>query len=1346
VDSEPAQLLASDEIVGGRYRVERLLGRGGMGVVYEVRDGAGGHPLALKRLHTGSHTTHAALFEREYRTLASLRHPRIVQVYEYGVDARGPYYTMELLEGRDLANAAPMPWREVCACLRDVASVLGVLHARRLVHRDLSPRNLWQTHDGRLRLLDFGALASFGVAKETVGTPAFIAPESLASKPLDARTDLFALGALGYWLLTSTPAFRASTLGELPRVWQKPPASPSSLAKLVPGAATDIPARLEQLVLSLLRIDPDERPRSTADVVDELNAIASLRPEPDELIEQGYLESSAFAGRAHERERFAHALHRASRARPQALSVEGYEGIGRTRLLGEFATAARIAGATVLMAGASDANRPYQTAHALARELLKSLPRPASEAARTWSLDTDSLVDGAPQRSRVDALEERARRQLALERWFLALARAHTLVLLVDDLQAVDAESRALLATLARAAAGHRLLVVAALRSDAPDQQLHGTHEFCNTARKLVLLPLSQPELRELLRSVFGEVPYLERLSARLHRITDGSPGHALMLARHLVRSGAAHYAAGAWTLPADLPDDLPSTLRASVIAALANLPIEARTLARHASLPDHGPLTRPMLAELARVDRVSADGTIALLLEQRLLRQSEDGLMLAHAALAEVMRNELTPAERTRARRVIARHLASHDDLLSQLRCALHLLQAGDVRQGETRLLAASRRIMTGEHILLRACAPILAEAVEALRGLGRGDLVQLPVLNALSVAGYLVDRGYATRYGDQAIAAAQRVLHFDLARRWKPYLGGLLSLFLALAWSSLQGRLRGSRLRTLEIAGWLVTVTGYLMGPASLCLDSDRLQRLASVLEPLLALGRDHAVSCVHHFCRCLILTLEDRCAAAPEALTPLIERLQGSEPIRALPPANRKNLLASALYAYGLRETFACDEHLLVTASTLEGFSAMHAMQADQLRWLYHAHLGEMERAAVFEQRLELRAIQLGTGWQAELLMPRHRARIAIWTHDAATNGRALRALVRLTRDLPSLEVYERRARAVELVLRGNHRTALPWLEIAEEPQGRLGWASMRALLAATYRELGEAQRAREVCVDGLARLSERDRDYVIMNLPLEVELAQAEAALGAAAEAEQKLRTLSDAHRDKGPLVNGYLHRARSYVALLVGDLARAEQQLEAMDTCYRATQLPSLLMFSAELREQLRNMRQPQVIESRPLDANDAHLLTRVELMMTGSREHEDRARAALRVALELTRAECGFVLYPGQAQPAACTGVNVHDDVLRWAAARLLESEADDDATSSASDGAPSADLNARSFEGVHYCLSFLWKLEGHHDRPIAIVALGSRASVPAVPSSAVLRVLGERLSDRARAALHADG
>ncbi|HKU42193.1 MAG TPA: serine/threonine-protein kinase, partial [Polyangiales bacterium] len=181
-----------------RYELNGTLGRGGVAVVHAATDLVSGHKVALKRLRAQDDPALqqrvVELFEREFHTLSQLEHPNIVTVHDYGIDAEGPYYTMELVEGGDLQQLAPLPWRKVCAIARDVCSALSLLHSRRLVHRDISPRNVRCDHEGRAKLLDFGALAPFGANKFLVGTPACCAPESVNLQPLDGRADLYGLG------------------------------------------------------------------------------------------------------------------------------------------------------------------------------------------------------------------------------------------------------------------------------------------------------------------------------------------------------------------------------------------------------------------------------------------------------------------------------------------------------------------------------------------------------------------------------------------------------------------------------------------------------------------------------------------------------------------------------------------------------------------------------------------------------------------------------------------------------------------------------------------------------------------------------------------------------------------------------------------------------------------------------------------------------------------------------------------------------------------------------------------------------------------------------------------------
>ena len=148
----------------GRYTVEAVLGRGGVGAVYRARDPVSGERVALKTLELQQ--PHAlAMFEREYQTLASIAHPAVVRTFDYGVADSGiRYYTMELIEGDDLYALMPLPWRALCVHLQTVAEALALLHARGLVHRDVSPRNIRVDRKGQARLLDFGALAQIGAA------------------------------------------------------------------------------------------------------------------------------------------------------------------------------------------------------------------------------------------------------------------------------------------------------------------------------------------------------------------------------------------------------------------------------------------------------------------------------------------------------------------------------------------------------------------------------------------------------------------------------------------------------------------------------------------------------------------------------------------------------------------------------------------------------------------------------------------------------------------------------------------------------------------------------------------------------------------------------------------------------------------------------------------------------------------------------------------------------------------------------------------------------------------------------------------------------------------------------
>src|SRR5579859_3835293 len=227
-------------VIAGRFRVDALLGRGGMASVYAVTELGTQRQVALKRLSVTGNDAHRenliALFEREFLTLTQLSHPRVIEVYDYGVHDDAPYYTMERLDGDDLRERSPLPWREACALLAGVCSSLALIHSRRLVHRDVSPANIRSTCDGDAKLIDFGAMAPMGAGGSIVGTPAFVAPEIVNRLPIDGRTDLFSFGATLYFALTGQSPYPARSFPQLMELWKTSPPAPSAMQRDVPEA------------------------------------------------------------------------------------------------------------------------------------------------------------------------------------------------------------------------------------------------------------------------------------------------------------------------------------------------------------------------------------------------------------------------------------------------------------------------------------------------------------------------------------------------------------------------------------------------------------------------------------------------------------------------------------------------------------------------------------------------------------------------------------------------------------------------------------------------------------------------------------------------------------------------------------------------------------------------------------------------------------------------------------------------------------------------------------------------------------------------------------------------------
>jgi serine/threonine protein kinase len=267
-------------VIAGRYRLDAPIGRGGMGEVWRAYDERLDRHTALKLILSeqatlfGDRDVLASRFSRECRALARIDHPGVVAIHDAGRDPDHDggelFLVMQLVDGRNLgdyiAEEGEVPWPQAAALGAQVASILAHVHAIPVIHRDLKPANIIVRRDGTVVLLDLGIASVFDPALskltrtgESLGSPAYMAPEQASSGTAGPLSDLYALGCVLYEVLTGEPVFQGPTPYALFEKHAKE--KPVPIRALRP----DVPAALESIVFALLAKNPEQRPRTAAE-------------------------------------------------------------------------------------------------------------------------------------------------------------------------------------------------------------------------------------------------------------------------------------------------------------------------------------------------------------------------------------------------------------------------------------------------------------------------------------------------------------------------------------------------------------------------------------------------------------------------------------------------------------------------------------------------------------------------------------------------------------------------------------------------------------------------------------------------------------------------------------------------------------------------------------------------------------------------------------------------------------------------------------------------------------------------------------------------------------------------
>ena len=344
----PGSRLGSFEIIGP-------LGTGGMGEVYRARDTRLNRAVAIKLLPSifSEHSVRLQRFEQEARSASSLNHPNIVTIYELGYDGACPYIAMELVEGktlRELLNQGALPIRKVIEMAAQVADGLTKAHEAGITHRDLKPENLMVTHEGLVKILDFGlakltspsgadtvsslTTASVTASGAILGTAGYMSPEQVAGKGLDFRSDQFSFGLVLYELVAGKRAFQRGTTAETLVAILREQAEPVGVQN------REAPAPLCWAIERCMEKEPEKRYASTRELARELAAIGERlleKPAPPAGLRASNLPVSrtGFVGREKE---VAAGTEMLQRPEVRLVTITGPGGIGKTRLAIEVAT------------------------------------------------------------------------------------------------------------------------------------------------------------------------------------------------------------------------------------------------------------------------------------------------------------------------------------------------------------------------------------------------------------------------------------------------------------------------------------------------------------------------------------------------------------------------------------------------------------------------------------------------------------------------------------------------------------------------------------------------------------------------------------------------------------------------------------------------------------------------------------------------------------------------------------------------------------------------------------------------------------------------------------------------
>jgi tetratricopeptide (TPR) repeat protein len=664
--------------VDDRYALLSYVGHGGMSVVFRARDRLKGDIVALKRMTapqppqdgakrgtvpppvatTGwedlldrdrsvarDRSSAASAWEsrlrlalaREFRTLATLRHPNIISVLDYGFATSGePFFTMELVDHpRSLLEAAEgLPELQKVDLLVQVLRALSYLHRRGVIHRDLKPSNVLV--DDRVRVLDFGIAVHRGEQQTGAsGTLTHIAPEVLRGEPLTEAADLYAVGVMAYEIFAGQHPFAGFVSDALYL----------SVLALDPdlGPVQARPA-VKEVVRRLLSKDPGARYASADDTIDALLEAAALDgPRHTRATRESFLQAASFVDRVDQQRALSGAVARLMAGQGGVWMIEGESGIGKTRLLDEVRTLALVQGAKVVRGQAgSDARGAFDLWREPLRHLLLSTVIDDAEAGTLAALVPDvEVLIGRPV-AQLPANPQTARVQMLGAIGAVFERQRAPVLLILEDLHWAR-ESLDVLRELARQLPGWPVLIIGSFRSE----EAPGLAHTIPGASHLRLGPLARDDIAMLTGSMLGSAraPVVEFLD----RHTEGHVFFLVEAVRALAEDAGSLEQVGRLPLPERL---MTRGIEAVLARRLEKIPEAARSVFAWSAVIGRV-LDQRLLEDVFGAAHVAE--ALALGMETGVLEVSDNRFRFAHDKFREHTLETLDPGHRRDLHRDVA-------------------------------------------------------------------------------------------------------------------------------------------------------------------------------------------------------------------------------------------------------------------------------------------------------------------------------------------------------------------------------------------------------------------------------------------------------------------------------------------------------------------------------------------------------------------------------------------------------------------------------------------------------------------------------------------------------------------